>query len=51
MKGVCCSYQVGIKHERPARVSHADDYFSPGSVLEASFSSSSMDESSGKLLE
>ncbi|KAL5581826.1 hypothetical protein UlMin_014268 [Ulmus minor] len=41
---------VGIKHERPARVSHADDHFSPGSVLEASFSSSSMDESSGLMV-
>ncbi|PON42787.1 DnaA initiator-associating protein [Parasponia andersonii] len=41
---------VQTKHEGSAGVSHVIDHLSPGSVLEASFSSSSLDESSGHMV-
>lgn len=42
------SFQYGEKQERLLGTSCNGNHLSPGSVLEASFSSSSLDESSGK---
>ena len=42
--------QAETKHEKSAGIFPVADHLSPGSVLEASFSSSSLDDSSGKIL-
>lgn len=43
------SFQYGGKQERILGTSCNGNHLSPGSVLEASFSSSSLDESSGEV--